>query len=190
MKYYSVSQIYAAGLVVVLLSGCQSSLSGGFDQEFYRAPGGTKLILKQDITIPASQVKTFFQNGRQVPGVNEFQTFCRSEVLPLKDTPQVVRADEFSIKRSGKLVTEIVQNETDVIRPRFQLVARFDENPKVYGITMFLQSASQPDVYRMICGQRQDPISSSRAPSLAQIRAALGDTFELAVPAGNSGGQI
>jgi hypothetical protein len=184
MHGYFTGRFYVIGLAVILLSGCQSPAGlSSPGQAFYSAPAGTKLVLQRDITIPAGQVKIFFQQGRQVSAPDQYLPFCKFEILSLKDTPQVVRTDEFLIKRSGQVTSAIVQRDLNFTRPRFRLVDHpFDESSVLYGIVMFLQSSAQPDVYRMICGHLQDPTLGARGPTLEQIRSTLGDIFSLQLP--------
>jgi hypothetical protein len=177
-----VARLWVLSLAVILLNACQTPSASDPGRSFYRAPAGTKLILQRDITILPERVKTYFQQGRQVYVPNEYDTFCKLEVLSLQDTEQVVKADEFLIKRSGKIASSVVQYDADALRPRFQLVRAFDQGPQVYGIVMFLDSPRQPNVNKLLCVHMQDPLLGARGPSIEQIRAALGDTFMLILP--------
>jgi len=70
--------------LMILLTACQTmpAQDAGSPFSFYGVPKGAILTLNRDLTIPANAVKVFFQNGRQVYGANEYEPFCKFEVLP------------------------------------------------------------------------------------------------------------
>lgn len=184
-----------SGLVLAgLLSACQTTPGIGIgtgiidpNSPFQSVPQGSRLILNHDITIPAGSVKVIYQGGRQVYAANEYEPFCKFEILPLKDVPQQVSADEFVIYRSGRGQHALLVGIGLETLPRYAargfLWWRDDApSPRIYGTYMFLRSPTQPDVYRLICGHLQEPDGLARYLTINQIRAAIGDTFTLQTP--------
>jgi hypothetical protein len=171
-------------LMIIGLAGCQTVVHPDADSPFYRVPKGATLILNRDITIPAGSVRVIYQEGRQVYAPNEYKPFCKFEVLPLKDVPQQVKADEFLIHRSGWGVDTLLVGLETLPRYARRGWLWFDDDPpspRIYGTYLYLRSATQPDVYRLLCGHLQDAATVPRHLTINQIRAALGDTFTLRV---------
>ncbi len=185
--------------LAVLLAACQVAPDSG--SPFYIPPVGSKLILNQGFVMPPHELKIFVQDGRLTYAANEYYPFCKFELRDLKDTPQEVEPDEFSIYN--------VSHQTGV----FAALDRFDKrsllasvgfgggggigigmggagmgifdgkpSPIVYGIRMDLSSSRQPNVFRMTCGHLQDPDMGARFLSIDEIRQALGNAFTLRLP--------
>ena len=140
--------------------------------------------------IPANALKIYIQDGRLVYATNEYYPFCKFELRDLKETPQVVKPDEFEIYSTSR------QADLFVSIDKYHLIAglgvitsfgMFERNdgkpsPIVYGIRMDLRSARQPDVFRLTCGHLQDPNMEARYLSIKQIWGALGEVFTLQLP--------
>jgi hypothetical protein len=168
-----------------LLSACQIPLQPDADSPFYQIPRGATLVLNRDITIPAGTVRVIYQNGREVYAPDQYEPFCKFEILPLKDEPQQVKADEFLIYRSGRGEGALLVGLETLPRYARAGVIWLDNDPpspRIYGTYLFLRSEQQPDVYRLLCGYLQDPADVPRHLTINQIRTALGGTFTLQVP--------
>lgn len=175
---------------LALLGGCRETLlRGGFDDlassPFYLVPVGSRLTLNHPLTIPAGRVKITFQDGRQVAAASLYRPFCRLEVLTLLDRPQQVRADTFTVSRATRQ-RELAARHDNRYRyvarstgPRLLFSGDDQPSPVIYATQLFLDSAAQPDVYRLICGHLQEVNLGGRFLSVAQIRTALGDSFVL-----------
>jgi hypothetical protein len=166
------------------LGGCQIPLQPDADSPFYEIPEGSTLVLNRDITIRAGTVRTLYQGGREVYAPNQWEPFCKFEILTLKDEPQQVKADEFVIYRSGRGEDTLLVGLETLPRYARAGILFFDDDqpsPHIYGTYLFLRSPAQPDVYRLLCGHLQDSASVPRHLTINQIRAALGDTFTLQI---------
>lgn len=174
-------------IVAGMLSGCQVPLRQTSDPNspFYQVPQGSTLVLNRDITIAPGTVRVIYQQGREVYAPNQWEPFCKFEILPLKDEPQQVRADEFLIYRSGRGTGALLVGLEQLPRYARTGLLWFDDDspsPLIYGTYLFLRSPKQPDVYRLLCGHLQDAGLVPRYLTVNQIRAALGNTFTLQIP--------
>ena len=141
----------------------------------------------RNITIPSGRARTFFQNGKQVSHINEFQSFCQLEITTLKDHAQIVHPDKFTVTRVGRSMEEIVEARS-VTLAALDNVARGESSDDSGGPTritqMFrfrLHSDRQPDVRSLSCGGAFDDPSDADAPTVQEIASDLGEyaTLEL-----------
>lgn len=174
-------------LLLAMLSGCQNVISRDADSPFYRVPGGSTLVLHRAVTIPPNYVKAYFQDGRRVHAPNQYEPFCKLEVLPLKPAQQIVQADRFFIKNTSWVRDIVAMTDTRYFYAALGPIWLRGEDlpsPMFYSTHLYLHSETQPDVYRVVCGHLQDPATLPRHLSVNQIRTALGDFFTLSLPAG------
>ena len=174
-------------IVVTFLTACQTmAYEGNEDSPYYKVPIGSKLILHQDIEIPPHLAGIYLQGGKILPlaQVNQYYPHCKFEVFKLKDTPQPIKADEFSIK---KVVQEMTHS---VSTGRLQLAAVSigvgihiglddDSSPlQTYVTRLDLHSEKQPDVFRLSCGLWAYPPKGQHV-TIREIRQVLGEVFTL-----------
>ena len=178
----------AAMLFVVFLTGCQSAEERWDESSpFYLPPPDSKLILHLEITIPADALKIYLQDGRLVYAANEYYPFCKFELRDLKETPQVVKPDEFEIYRTSRQTGVFARIDKHRLIAGVGIITHFGAidindgkpSPIIYGVQMELRSARQPEVFRLTCGHLQDPNMEARYLSIEQMRAALGTVFTL-----------
>jgi hypothetical protein len=170
-------------LVVVLMvamSGCAVAPNEKYSG--YAPPAGTRLILKQDLTIPPGQAGVVLQYGGVVSEShrNFYHPSCRLEVNDVRDTPQTVKPDEFVARR-----VERDAPSASISRP--VLVADgagvSGGGPAffVFRTLFYLESARQPQVRALVCQQWSDP-GLGQHLTIEEIRAALGSIMELQLP--------
>ena len=147
---------------VITLAGCRSPATFDENSFAFIVPRGSKLVLKQPLSIPTGRAHIKFQHGKQVGGVDEYTVNCRFRVKNLG--PQEVQADTFLITNAGN-------GEEWVSAPG---IRRYFRN-------MFLKSERQPEVMTMICQVWSSP-HSGRSVSATQMREALGDYFSFEFP--------
>lgn len=177
--------------LLLLLSGCQSLATRDEDSPFYKVPAGSTLTLNQTITIPAGEVKVYFQDGRLSSAVNQLDPFCEFEVYDLKDIPQVVAPDTFQIyQTSWERGYAAVAGQPRLLASLGFTIALGGDfsgdkpSPSLHNVRMDLRSTRQPNVLLLSCGHLQDPGILARYLSVNQIRQALGEWFSLRLPAG------
>ena len=149
-----------------LLAGCQTTSSTDPDSVWYELPKGSKLVLNQDLEIPAGQAHVIVQNARAGTSAYKLEVMCRFEVKQLG--PRTIHPDTF-------LITGVSQGRRWVNEPSTMLFFK----------VLHLQSEQQQDILPMRCGYTDDPLLG-RPVSISQIRETLGSVFTL-VP-GPAGG--
>ena len=174
-------------VLFLLLAACEIPPQQRDSSPFYLVPPGSKFTLNQDILIPANSLKIFIQDGRLVYSPNQYYPYCKFSLRELKDHPQLVKADEFDIFKTWQVADLFAAIDTFHAFPVFADISissndRGAPTPIVYGTEMDLHSATQPQVFRMMCGHLQDPNLTARYLSVDQMREALGGIFTLQLP--------
>jgi hypothetical protein len=147
-------------LAVGLLTGCQTTRSTNPDSIWYELPKGSKLVLNQDLKIPAGQAHTFVQEAKNGSSAYKLGVMCRFEVEQLG--PRTIHPDTF-------LITEIAQGREWVNEPSTILFYQ----------DLHLQSEKQQqDIMPMRCGYTYDPLLG-RPVTVEQMRETLGGVFTL-----------
>jgi len=170
----------------LLLSACQTSYEGNEDSPYYRVPVGSKLILRQEVTIPPHLAGIFLQYGQIKPlsQINQYYPHCKFEVWKLRDAPQAVKPDEFTITKVTQEITQSVSAGNillaDVSIGIGMHVGGRDDGGSLdtYVTRLNLRSPMQPDVFRLSCGQWSYP-STGQHVTISEMRKALGDVFTL-----------
>ncbi len=173
--------------LALLLAGCESASIRATSSPFYLPPVGSKLILNQPLSIPAEMLSAYVQDGRPVFGANEYYPFCRFELRDLSPSSRVVQPDTFEIERVSRQTGVFAAIDKRRLIAALGLgvnlgMSDLDDgkpSPIVYGIRMDLRSARQPEVFRITCGQLQDPNMEAKFLSIDEIRQALGGVFTL-----------
>jgi len=181
-------------VALTAMVGCanlSARYAGNEASPYYVVPTGSRLTLNQEITIPAGEVSVFIQDSRVLPfaDVKKYYPHCKFELYTLRDNARAVAPDEF-------IVTKVVQEEADSAdagtwtTARISLVrhANMDSGGpsiRAYVTRMRLQSAKQPDVFRVSCAQWAIPPDGQHV-TIAEMRRALGDvmSIRLAGPGG------
>ena len=139
-------------IVALLVAGCsyQAAVKRDVNSQFYEIRPGSKLILHRTIEIPAGTAHVTFGSGYY--GGN-----CEFEVRTLG--PGEVQPDSFVVTRAWS-AREWISHPGIM---RFYRVIK-------------LHSERQPDVLQLVCQDWDGPLMG-RDISVAEMRAALGDTF-------------
>lgn len=168
-------------LTAMLLPACQLAPVADETSPLYPVPAGSRLLLKQPLTIPGGSTGVRLQGG-QVRGpkdVNEWHPNCRLEVRALSDATRTVEPDRFEVTR--------VRREAAVAAGSRELRLRRvseDGGPThfVFRTILDLHSAHQPGVAWLTCQQWGEP-ALGRDVTIQEIRVALGDVIALELPA-------
>jgi hypothetical protein len=169
-------------VLVAVLSGCTMQHIPKEESRFYSIKTGSKLVLNRSLTIPRNEVSVHLQNGKVLPyrEVRQYYPNCKFELFPISEQPRTVEPDTFVIHR---IVNEM--QEVSAARPRYASTADgmgYADNggPMVYNFntTLYLDSAVQPDVYRMSCRQLDD-LWKTEYLSIDEMRQAWGKIFTL-----------
>ena len=142
--------------VYLLLAACQTAGPLDENSPHHVLPSGSRLVLKQELAIPAGSAGVMLQGGRVVSDqdANPYHPHCRLEVNDVRETTQTVTADEFVVRRAR-------QESYTVARAGLKKV---DVSGDGGGISLFvfrtilgLESPRQPWVRRLTCQQWADP---------------------------------
>ena len=170
-------------LAVVLVCACGGSqVVRDENSQFFSVPTGSTFTLHRELTIQPDQTSVYLQNGEITqPGrMDIFQPNCKFELFTISEQARTVAPDTF-------VVTRILDQREDVVTrwPRYASLVIADGGGgdggpmhQNYSTTMWLDSNTQPDVFRMSC-RRWDTINTGDYLSINEMRRALGDYFTL-----------
>ena len=150
---------------------------------------GAILTLHQEIVIPPDRARVFFQDGRIVGSINEYKPHCQLTVRALKETPQTIHPDTFTVMSVTGDVQKVVRVETIFLAATDEFILADGnggdngESDETLVLNMGLRSERQPDVTYLVCGGAFDIPALARQPTLQDIRTAIGSiaSFEPAV---------
>lgn len=171
-------------LFSLLLVACQSAGPVDEDSRFHVLPIGSRLILNQDITIPAHTAGVHIQGGRIVNGkvLNQYHPHCRLEVHDVREVAQTVTADEFLVHRVQHVTPTV--SLPGLIKTGRRYVGS-SSSLLVYQTFLGLRSARQPQVRWLACMQWGDS-SLGQHVTTSEIRQTLGKIITLQIPAARS----
>jgi hypothetical protein len=155
MDHKIILLLLAAGLLV----GCQMTRSTNPDSIWYELPKGSKLVLNQDLEIPAGQAHTIVQDAKTGTSAYKLGVMCHFEVEQLG--PRTIHPGTFQI-------TEVTQGRQWVNEPSTML----------FYTDLHLQSEQQQDILPMRCGYTDYPLLGGPV-TIEQIRETLGSHFTL-----------
>lgn len=163
---------------LVFLTACQGWHNSSETSPLYPVPVGSRLILKQPLSIPADQVSVYIQRGKIVPynGRDTYYANCKFELYTLESVARTVDPDEFTVSKVAQYIR--LNQGYEPGRMYAQLGGKGDVSSKLYARIIYLQSSRQPDVLRMTCG-RWDYRGAARHLTIQEIRNTLGDLFTL-----------
>jgi hypothetical protein len=191
MKGQNWIRLTACGLMVFLLGGCQTLVRESVQTGWVEIPPGSTLTLHQSVSIQPGRARAFVvDRGSRSSGGSD-GTSCVLEVRGIdEDEVQTIPAGEIPITRvqnyvalvSGRLPTPGLDGGV-----RFRLAGHGDSGGSQMirqGYHFWLDDSHDPNLMRMTCLGRLDDPASTRAPTLAEIRAVLGEvaTLEVVLP--------
>jgi len=150
---------------------------------------GWMLELHRDVVIPPHRTRVFFQAGRLIYGINEFEPHCQLRVRDISEQAQDVHADLFTIGKVFGTLDQIVSNEP------VRLAAAGGafivgggngngngESRQMYLYFMALHAEKQTNVTYLVCGGALDDPALAEYPTIQEIRTAMGDYATLVLP--------
>jgi hypothetical protein len=174
----------------VLLAACQTAYVGNENSPYYTIPVGSTLTLKQDAVIPPNLAGFLLQNGQILPQsqINQYYPYCKFEVLKIRDNPQSIQADTFSIVK----VTQAIDHSVDAGQIKLAGLAigigmgmsdGGGSSVQTYATRLNLRAEKQPEVFRLSCGLWDYP-EQGKHLTINEIRKALGNLFTLQLASG------
>jgi len=164
----------------LILGACQTTGPLNENTPSHVLPSGSRLVLKQELTIPAHSAGVILQGGRVVSlkDVNQYNPHCRLEVNDVRETTQTVTADEFLVQRAHQETQTVARHGFIKAGLRTSGTISF----YVFRTVMVLRSERQPQVRSLTCQQWGDP-SLGEHVTIREIRATLGEIIALRLPA-------
>ena len=178
-------RLFALLPLFLLLIACQTPGPLDENSPFRFPPPGSRLALKQELTIPAHSAGVLLQSGR-VTGredLNQYHPHCRLEVNDVRDTTQTVTPDEFLVRRAQQEVRIVAQ---PAIMKAGLGVASDTQSFYVFRTILGLHSPRQPQVRWLTC-QRWIYPALGQHLSIREIRQTLAEIFTLLLPAATPG---
>lgn len=170
-------------LITLLAAGCQTTAHDP-NSPYFLVSAGSRLVLNEPLTIPASRASVFIQDGKIIStlnGVNQYYPYCRLETNTVRDSATRIAPDTFIVTRANRRIDYVG------IDVQFALVGGDDAGTGFWTpvTSLSLHSATQPDVRSLAC-QYWDYPARARHVTLAEIRATLATVFTL-LRAGDAG---
>ncbi len=174
------------GLIVplaILLAACAAE--PGRETAAVPAEVGT-LQLNQPLTIPAHRGWLYVQGGKvyqgtgyiSLQGLDQYYPNCRLELRRANADPVTIAPQRFRIVA--------VTHDRDFVERSPVMVASLDlraaaSGPVIMATSFYLESAQQPQVWRLRCAHWEDPWDA-RYLTTAQIYKAVGKVFTFTPP--------
>jgi len=170
---------YCLALATLSLTACANLAPKDENSPFYAVPAGSRIVLHQNLQISPDRARVYLQDGKIVRGPSPFSPYCQFEVNDLLPAGQILKADEFVVRKT-QMGEEFIAS-----RSPFILAVSGGGNAGSRDLLLvwhlWLESPRQPNVRRMICGGRFDTPYRARRPSINEIRTQLGDIATLKI---------
>jgi len=166
-------------LLLPALPGCS-----GLVPDYSGEDSGYRLILNQQVRVPAERTRVFIQGGR-VTGTafDSYEVSCNLEVRKLADHERRIEPDTFVVTRVQEFFEEVADTGWRPVQlASLELAgAAFDSSPAdiFRGWHFWLHSDRQPDVMRLTCRGVFAAPWEARTPDYGEIVATLGEVATL-----------
>jgi hypothetical protein len=163
----------------LLLISCAQQALRDPGSAYYRVPEGSRITLNQPLEIRPGHARIFVQRGvaMDYSNLDQYWPSCNFEVRELKQTPQQIQPDTFTVVR-------VQQGRSPIVgQPRLQLAGfnimsqlREDSGPPLVAryYDIWLASDRQPNVMRLRCFGAMADLWEAWLPRYPEIEAALG----------------
>jgi len=172
-----------------LLLACGAMTIEDTSTQAYIPIQGWTLELHRNVVIPSGRTRVFFQEGRLVYAVNEYNPHCQLTVRDLSEQPQDIHAGRFSIGRVFGTTDEFVSNGRTLLAAAGAAVVADGgdgggERFLIFLYHMELHDEKQPHVTYLVCGGAAKEPFLARYPTIQDIRDSLGEYATLILPEG------
>jgi len=173
-----------------LLSACNAALVTDPNARNYVPTPGSTVTVKQRIEVPGGQTRIFLQRGKLITKPSRLDHYwpnCNFEINTLEETPRYIEPGVYTVTRTTRQEKEVVLQQTRHIQLAAVsisgVLARGDGPAMLFEeVKMTLRSAQLSDMRNLACrGVLTDPVLVE-APTLAEIRQALGNYASISVP--------
>jgi hypothetical protein len=167
----------------LLLTACQTTGPHDENSPYYVLPSDSRLLLKQELTIPAHSAGVVLQAGRVVSDkdINQYHPHCRLEVHDVRETTQAVAADEFLVRRAHQENRQVSGPGLMKADTRDLRKTRGSPSFYIFRTILALESSRQPQVRWLTCQQWGEPAFGQHV-TIREIRQTLGEVILLQLP--------
>ena len=173
-------------------SACSSLVVTDPASPLYVPPVGSRVVVKQRLTVPPGMTRVFLQYGQVIPrsARNDYAVNCNFEINTLSDSPRTIEVGSYTVSRSLRRSDDIVSREPLRVAASGGLAGmmmfRSDGGTPVLfeEVVLTLTSTPPTDVRELACRGAMDEPTEMRLPTLAEMRQALGAYATIEVPAG------
>lgn len=169
-------------LSVLQLLGCRAGVTT--DPDYIIPNAGSLVKINKQLVVPGGQTRVFLQRGQVVTKrkLDRYYPSCNLEVWALRQSPTTIHPGSFAVIKTARAINQVVALEpVQVAGLRW---GRYDDDHAMimHTVHMWLQSAQQPNVYRLTCRSWLDVPSDAKMPNVADMREALGDYAFIRLP--------
>ncbi len=175
-------------MVILSLAACATG-PVPVSSPYFRIPDGSKLVLKQELTIPPNAGRVYIQYGKVVTPKekDDWHAHCWFLSWDVLERTQVIKPDTFIITHSQQL-EDVAMRETSWQFAASQIGIGMTEGggpmALVYSTEMRIHSDRQPAIRRFVCSHWEDPLDAKHL-TVAQMQKALGKIADIQLNAGN-----
>lgn len=184
-------KILAIGVLLTSCTNHRAEQAGGF--LYQSVTKGSVIRINSDLTIPAGQARAAIQHGKQVSEqeLDKWTPYCEILVRTVAERDTSLPPSDYRVRR--------IQFEQDPYSQKTpesgQMIATAGNSALATGVAfggpaytwlfkiyMYLESAANPDVLRLECGQVWPSYAESRRMYLDEFEQAVGDIVSLLSP--------
>ena len=173
---------------LAIVSGCSSLVVTNPASAFFLPPVGSRVIVKQRLTVPPGMTRVFLQYGKVIAkgDRNDYAVNCNFDINTLNDTPRYIEAGTYTVIRSLRRSDDLVRRQAlqlAALNLSASMMWRGDGTPVLFEeVVLTLSSTPPSDVRELACrGAMADP-TEMQLPTLAEMRQALGEYADIQVP--------
>lgn len=190
MKAQILIRSSALGLLALVLGGCQTLVRESTQTGWVEIPPGSTLTLNRPVSIQPGRARALVvdRGSRGGDGTSCVLEVRRIDSEGIQNIPSGV-IPITRVQNYVALVSSRVPEPSPIAGVHFQLAGHGDSGGSQMirqGYHFWLADSHDPNLMRMTCLGRLDDPAYTRAPTLAEIRAVLGDlaTLDVVLPAG------
>lgn len=166
-----------------LLVACSQPSLKDPGSRFYRVQEGSRITVNQPLGVPGGKTRVFLQRGAvtSFSDLDQYAPSCSFVVWHLRQEPQSIQPDSFTVQRVTLGETEIVALPgARTVAGLFPLSAWDGGEPLVARYyDHWLASDRQPNVRRLRCYGAMADLSEAQLPLFIEMEAALGEMATL-----------
>ncbi len=166
--------------MALLLSGCQTA---AITAPAHIIPTvGSVVKINKRLVVPGGQTRVFLQRGRVVEKTkfDRYYPSCNFEVWRLTKEPTIIHPGSFVVTKVGRDINRVVSLEQPLRVAAMGWWRRDSDHAMImHTVHIWLQSAKQPNVYRLTCRGWLAVPAEAEKPTLADMREALGSVASL-----------